>query len=68
LAKTLWALPAVMPDIPAQASVSSGFYDFMSGTWFVLDLLTGQSSQWGIVERFKKSDFSPTVMAGQGVR
>ena len=68
LAKTLWALPAVMPDIPAQASVSSGFYDFTSGTWFVLDLLTGQPSQWGIVDRFKKSDFSPAVMAGQGVR
>ncbi|WP_095059469.1 DUF1329 domain-containing protein [Pseudomonas sp. Irchel s3f7] len=68
LAKMLWALPAVMPDIPATASVSSGFYDFTSGTWFVLDLFTGQQSQWGLVDRFKKSDFSPAVMAGQGVR
>lgn len=68
LAKTLWALPAVLPDIPAHASVSSGFYDFTSGTWFVLDLFTGKASQWGIVDRFKKSEFSPAVMAGQGVR
>lgn len=68
LAKMLWAMPAVMPDIPAVATVSSGFYDFTSGAWFVLHMFAGKPSQYEIVDRYKNSDFSPSVMAGQGVR
>lgn len=68
LAKSLWSLPAVMPDIPAVAQLSSGFYDLTSGTWFVQNVFTGKAQQYGIVDRYKKSEFSPAAMAGQGVR
>ncbi|MCK9812729.1 DUF1329 domain-containing protein [Pseudomonas sp. MAFF 302046] len=68
LAKTLWALPAVMPDLPAHATLSSGFYDLTSGAWFIQNVYTGLPEQYGVVDRYKKSEFSPAAMAGQGVR
>ncbi|MEH6484685.1 MULTISPECIES: DUF1329 domain-containing protein [Pseudomonas] len=68
LAKTLWALPAVMPDIPAHATLSSGFYDLTSGAWFIQNVYTGLPEQYGVVDRYRKSEFSPAAMAGQGVR
>lgn len=68
LAKSLWSLPTVLPDIPAVASLTSGFYDLNSNTWFVQNLYTGLPDQYGVVERYKKSEFSPAAMAGQGVR
>ncbi|MFI8481393.1 DUF1329 domain-containing protein [Pseudomonas sp. NPDC078700] len=68
LAKTLWALPAVMPDIPAHAVLSSGFYDLTSSAWFIQNVYTGLPEQYGVVDRYKKSEFKPAVMAGQGVR
>lgn len=68
LAKTLWSLPAVMPDIPAVAPLTSGFYDLVSGSWFVQSLYAGKDSQYGIVDRYKTSEFLPAAMAGRGVR
>jgi hypothetical protein len=68
LAKTLWSLPSVMPDLPAHATLSSGFYDLTSGSWFVQNLYTGKDSQYGAVDRYKASEFSPAAMAGRGVR
>jgi hypothetical protein len=68
LAKTLWSLPAVMPDIPAVAQLTSGFYDLVSGSWFVQSLYAGKESQYGIVDRYKTSEFLPAAMAGRGVR
>ncbi|EJM22902.1 Protein of unknown function (DUF1329) [Pseudomonas sp. GM21] len=68
LAKSLWSLPAVMPDLPAVAQLTSGFYDLTSGTWFVQSVFGGKNSQYAIVDRYKKSEFSPNAMAGQGVR
>ncbi|WP_286974819.1 DUF1329 domain-containing protein [Pseudomonas sp.] len=68
LAKTLWALPAVMPDIPAHATLSSGFYDLTSGAWFIQNVYTGLPEQYVVVDRYRKSEFSPAAMAGQGVR
>jgi hypothetical protein len=57
-----------MPDMPAHATLSSGFYDLTSGAWFVQNILAGKDSQYGLADRFKKSEFSPAAMAGQGVR
>jgi len=68
LAKTLWSLPAVMPDLPAQAQLSSGFYDLTSGAWFIQNVYTGLPEQYGLVDRYKASEFSPAAMAGAGVR
>ncbi|HZX18498.1 MAG TPA: DUF1329 domain-containing protein [Pseudomonas sp.] len=68
LAKTLWSLSAVLPDLPAHASLSAGFYDLTSGAWFIQNLYTGKDSQYGAVDRYKASEFSPAAMAGRGVR
>lgn len=68
LAKTLWSLPAVLPDFPAVAQLSSGFYDLTSGAWFIQNLYAGKESQYAPVERYKASEFSPAAMAGRGVR
>lgn len=68
LAKTLWTLPAVMPDIPAHTTLSSGFYDLNSKAWFIQNLYTGLPKQYDVVDRYKASEFSPAAMAGQGVR
>ncbi|GGO76450.1 hypothetical protein GCM10011348_03690 [Marinobacterium nitratireducens] len=68
LAKTLWALPAALPDLPAQATLSAGFYDLTSGAWFIQNLYAGESEQYELVDRYRSSDFSPAMMAGRGVR
>lgn len=68
LAKTLWSLPAVLPDLPAVAQLSSGFYDLVSGAWFIQNLYAGKAQQYSVVERYKASEFSPAAMAGRGVR
>ncbi|MDH4559910.1 DUF1329 domain-containing protein [Pseudomonas sp. BN411] len=68
LSKTLWALPAVLPDLPAQATLSAGFYDLVSNTWFLQNLYAGKDQQYGVVERYKPAEFSPAAMAGRGVR
>jgi hypothetical protein len=68
LAKSLWSLPVVMPDLPALTQLTSGFYDLTSGTWFAQSIFSGKNSQYSIVDRYKKSEFSPAAMAGQGVR
>ena len=66
--QTLWSLPAVLPDFPAVAQLSSGFYDLTSGAWFIQNLYAGKESQYAPVERYKASEFSPAAMAGRGVR
>lgn len=68
LSKSLWSLPSVMPDIPAVAQLSSGFYDLTSNTWFIQNLYAGQAQQYVVVDRYKSSEFSPAAMAGRGVR
>lgn len=68
LAKTLWSLPAVLPDVPAVVQLSSGFYDLNSGSWFIQKAYAGMPEQYSIVDRYKSSEFSPAAMAGQGVR
>lgn len=68
LAKTLWSLPAVMPDLPAHATLSAGFYDLVSGAWFIQNLYAGKNQQYAVVDRYKPAEFSPAAMAGRGVR
>ena len=68
LAKTLWSLPSVLPDLPGLVQLSSGFYDLTSGAWFVQNLYAGLPDQYRVVERYKPSEFSPAAMAGRGVR
>ncbi|MHC8287151.1 DUF1329 domain-containing protein [Pseudomonas sp. XS1P51] len=68
LAKVLWTSPVALPDLPGTASVTTGFYDLLSGAWFVGDVFAGKNEQYRIVPPFKESVFTADAMAGEGVR
>lgn len=68
LAKALWTSPVVLPDLPGTASVNFGFYDLLSGAWFVGDVFAGKNEQYRIVSPYKDSTFTADAMAGEGVR
>ena len=42
LARTLWALPLVLPDLPAVVAVTSGGHDLVKGTWIAIAVLNGK--------------------------
>ena len=66
--KTLWQLPMTMPDIPANAAVTFGFYDLLSNTWFANDVAPEQAEQYKIVPRVSDATFTPDAMTAAGVR
>lgn len=68
LAKTVWTLPVVMPDVPATTGQTAGFYDLTSGAWFVQTLYNGGKAQFKIVDRYRDTQFSPAVLTAKGVR
>ena len=66
--KTLWQLPMTMPDIPATAAVTFGFYDLLANTWFANDVAPEQAEQYKIVPRVSDATFTPDAMTAEGVR
>jgi hypothetical protein len=66
--KSVWAIPMVMPDLPATTSTSFGFYDLISGASYTSNLFNEKSRQYAIVPRYKDSVFTADAMAGEGVR
>jgi hypothetical protein len=68
LSKVLWQPMVVMPDIPAAAASMGGFYDLISGSWFVLNNPSGGKEQYHVVGAIKDSTFTPDAMAGEGIR
>ncbi|GGY18439.1 DUF1329 domain-containing protein [Massilia dura] len=66
--KTLWSLPVTMPDLPATTSVTFGFYDLVSGTWFVSDLVTEKAVQYKQVPRWPEATWSQEALSGSGLR
>jgi hypothetical protein len=69
LAKVLWTTPVVLPDLPGVVTLNNGFYDMLSGTWFVGDVFAGKREQYRIMDTaFKDSVFTPDALAGEGIR
>ena len=68
LAKVLWTTPVVLPDLPGVVTLTNGFYDLVSGTWFTGDIFAGKSEQYRIVAPYKDAVFTPDALAGEGVR
>lgn len=68
LAKVLWTTPVVLPDLPGVVTVTNGFYDLLSSTWFTGDIFAGKSEQYRVVQAYKDSVFTPDALAGEGVR
>jgi hypothetical protein len=67
--KTLWAMPVVMPDLPATTPQQQfGFYDLISGVWYASGVQNEQKVQYRIMPRYSASTFSPEALAGEGVR
>ncbi|MBN9461639.1 MAG: DUF1329 domain-containing protein [Burkholderiales bacterium] len=64
-----FAVPIVMPDLPATASPSVfGFYDLISGAWYYDSLLNDAKEQYKIVPPYPDTVFTPEAMVGEGVR
>ena len=66
--KTLWALPMVMPDIPATASLNFGFYDLTSGAWYSANMYNQKSEQYKVVDSWPDRLFTGDALAAEGVR
>ncbi len=66
--KTMWQLPVVMPDLPAVAGVTFGFYDLVSGAWYANLVFNEKAEQYKIVPPYSDTVFTPAAMAGEGIR
>lgn len=61
-------LPIAMPDLPATALTTWGVYDFQQNTAFFNVLYNNKKMHYKVVEKHPESVFTPTGMAGDGVR
>lgn len=68
LAKVLWTTPVVLPDLPGVVTVTNGFYDLISGSWFTGDIFAGKNDQYRLMPAYKDSVFTGDAMAAEGVR
>jgi hypothetical protein len=68
MAKVLYSIPVVMPDLPGTVTTTAGFYDLVTGTWFASDVFAGSADQYRIVPPFKASEFTPDALVGSGLR
>jgi hypothetical protein len=66
--KTLWALPMVMPDLPATANLNFGYYDLTSGTWYSANMYNQKQEQYKITPRWPDRVFTPDALAAEGIR
>ncbi|MGA3127280.1 MAG: DUF1329 domain-containing protein [Candidatus Korobacteraceae bacterium] len=66
--KTLWALPMVMPDLPAVTDLNFGFYDLTSGTWYSANMYNEKQEQYKITPMWQDRVFTPEAMASEGIR
>lgn len=67
--KTIFSNPVVMPDLPATAPTQQfGFYDLVSGAWYVNGVLNEKAEQYKIMPRYGNTVFTPDAMAGEGQR
>ena len=66
--KTLWALPMVMPDIPATANLNFGFYDLTSGAWYSANMYNEKQEQYKVGMHWPDRVFTPDALASEGIR
>jgi hypothetical protein len=67
--KTMFSNPIVMPELPATVPPQQfGFYDLVSGAWYVNGVLNEKSEQYKIMPRYGNTVFTPEAMAGEGQR
>lgn len=66
--KTLWALPMVMPDLPATVNLNFGYYDLTSGTWYSANMYNEKQEQYRVTSRWPDRLFTPDALAAEGIR
>ncbi|RJF95569.1 DUF1329 domain-containing protein [Noviherbaspirillum saxi] len=66
--KTMWMASTVMPDLPATASTTFGFYDLISGTSYTNVLANEKPVQFKVMPRYSDSVFTPDGLISEGVR
>jgi hypothetical protein len=68
LSRTLWQIPMVLPDMPGVAAKTFGFYDLISGSWYVNGLFNEKTEQNRMMPTHQDALFTPDALAGEGVR
>lgn len=66
--KTLWTLPMAMPDLPATAGLTNGFYDLVSGAWFANNVFNESSLHRVTAERYPERIFTASGLMSRGLR
>lgn len=68
LARMTYLLPIVLPEVPATLRSSIGMFDLIGGTAYIGSLYNEQTEQIKVLPPISRSQFSPDVLAGEGVR
>jgi hypothetical protein len=66
--KTLWLFNYVMPDAPGTVQQTFGFYDLISGSGYVANVLNDKDFQHRFTKRWPTDLFTGQGLASQGVR
>jgi hypothetical protein len=68
LARTLWALPLYLPNVPASTAATSGAHDLLTGTWMAMAVPNARQEPYRVLPAFPKTHFTRDALAGEGVR
>jgi Protein of unknown function (DUF1329) len=66
--RSLFTLPIAAPDIPATVNTSWGYYDLLTGRFFVNVLFNDRTEQYRVMPRYSSSLFTADSLASEGVR
>jgi hypothetical protein len=67
--RTMWQLPMVAPEMPGVIAKTFGFYDLLTGAWFVNGVFNEKREQYRVLDKpYADSLFSPDALAGEGIR
>jgi hypothetical protein len=67
--RTMWQLPMVAPEMPGVIAKTFGFYDLLTGAWFVNGMFNEKREQYRVMDKpYADSLFSPDALAGEGIR
>lgn len=68
LEKTLYYLTFPAPDLPGTVAKTFGFYNLLSGAWYVNGLMNTKTEQYKIQSHYPDAYFTPESLSGEGVR
>lgn len=67
--RTMWQLPMVAPEMPGVVAKTFGFYDLLTGAWFVNGIFNEKREHYRVMDKpYADSLFSPDALASEGVR